>query len=228
VIINAGSAVEMPWLDKVAGVLFAWYPGQEAGNAIADLLFGDVNPSGKLPQTFPARLEDNPSYLNFPGDSGKTLYGERIFVGYRYYDARGVAPLFPFGFGLSYTSFEYGQPALSATSIRPDQTLEVSIEVTNTGERAGQEVVQLYVRDLKTVVQRPEKELRAFAKVGLEPGESKTVTMTLERSSLAYFDDRAHEWVAEAGTFEVVIGASAQDIRATVSFELAETARWRV
>jgi beta-glucosidase len=228
VVLNVGSAVTMPWLDKVAAVLQAWYPGQEAGTAIADILFGDVNPSGKLPQTFPVRLEDNPSYLNFPGENGKVLYGERLFVGYRYYDKKGVAPLFPFGFGLSYTTFEYGGLQLSATEISPNQTLEVAIDISNTGSRPGQEVVQVYVRDVEARLLRPEKELKAFAKVALEPGERKTVTLPLARESLAYFDDRSHEWVAEAGTFEVLVGTSSQDIRATAPFELTETARWLV
>jgi beta-glucosidase len=228
VVLNAGSAVTMPWLDKVAAVLQAWYPGQEAGNAIADVLFGDVNPSGKLPQTFPVRLEDNPTYLNFPGENGKVLYGERLFVGYRYYDKKRVAPLFPFGFGLSYTTFEYGDLELSATRIGPDETLEVSITVTNTGSRGGKEVVQVYVRDVEAHLQRPEKELKAFAKVALEPRERKTVTLVLTRESLAYFDDRSREWVVEAGTFEVLVGASSQDIRAVARFEMAETARWLV
>jgi beta-glucosidase len=228
VVLNAGSAVTMPWLDKVAAVVQAWYPGQEAGNAIADVLFGDVTPSGKLPQTFPVCLADNPSYLNFPGENGKVLYGERLFVGYRYYDTRGIAPLFPFGFGLSYTTFEYGELQLSATNIGPDETLEVSIDVTNTGSRRGQEIVQVYVRDVEARLQRPEKELKAFAKVALDVGERKTVTLPLTRESLAYFDDRAREWVAEAGTFEVLIGASSQDICARALFELTETARWLV
>jgi beta-glucosidase len=228
VVLNAGSAVTMPWLDQVAAVVQAWYPGQEAGNAIADVLFGDVNPSGKLPQTFPARLADNPSYLNFPGENGKVLYGERLFVGYRYYDKKGIAPLFPFGFGLSYTTFDYGELQLSATDIGPGEILEVSIDVRNTGSRGGQEVVQVYVREAEARLQRPEKELKAFAKVALEPGERKTVTLPLTRESLAYFDDRAREWVAEAGTFEVLVGASSQDIRAVTSFELTETARWLV
>jgi beta-glucosidase len=226
VVLNAGSAVTMPWLDKVAAVLLAWYPGQEAGNAIADVLFGDVNPSGKLPQTFPLRLEDNPSYLNFPGENGKVLYGERIFVGYRYYDKKRIAPLFPFGFGLSYTTFEYGDLELRSTGIGPDDTLEVSIEVANTGSRRGQEVVQVYVRDVEARLQRPEKELKAFAKVALEPGERKTVKVTLNRESLAYFDDRSGEWVAEEGAFEVLVGASSQDIRAMALFQLIGTARW--
>src|SRR5207249_6015973 len=195
----------MPWLDKVAAVVQAWYPGQECGNSIADVLFGDVTPSGKLPQTFPVRLEDNPAYLNFPGENGKVYYGEGLFVGYRYYDKRRIAPLFPFGFGLSYTTFSYSPLWLSAQQISADDTFQVSVEVTNTGQRAGQEVVQLYVRDKQARLQRPEKELKAFAKVDLEPGERKTVTLSVVRDALAYYNGQAHEWVAEAGEFEVLV-----------------------
>jgi beta-glucosidase len=152
------------------------------------------------------------------------LYGERLFVGYRYYDRKRVAPLFPFGFGLSYTTFEYGRLRLSATDIGPDETLEVSIDVTNSGSRRGQEVAQLYVRDVESRLQRPDKELKAFAKVALEPGERKTVTLPLTPESLAYFDDRSREWVAEAGRFEVLVGSSSRDIRARDSFTLS--AEW--
>ncbi len=204
----------------------AWYPGQECGNAIADVLFGDTNPSGKLAQTFPGRLEDNPAYLNFPGENGKVYYGEGLFVGYRYYDKKKIAPLFPFGFGLSYTTFDYGPLSLSAQEISPDDTLQVSVEITNTGQCAGKEVVQLYVRDQQARLQRPEKELKAFAKVQLEPGERKTVTLSIARDALAYYDDLAHEWVAEAGEFEVLAGASSQDIRGTAVFVLTSSSRW--
>lgn len=228
VVLNAGSAVTMPWLDQVAAVLFAWYPGQEAGNAIADVLFGEVNPSGKLPQTFPVRLEDNPTYGNFPGENGKVYYGERLFAGYRYYDLKGIAPLFPFGFGLSYTTFAYGDLHLSAPQIEPGDTLTVSVPVTNSGSVAGQEVVQLYISDPEARLQRPAQELKAFTKVALQPGETQTVTLTLDRAALAYFDDRAHAWVAEAGTFTVSVGASSRDIRAQANFELTATDRWLV
>ncbi|MFL5734914.1 MAG: beta-glucosidase H [Chloroflexia bacterium] len=226
VVINAGSAVEMPWLDKVAAVLQAWYPGQEAGNSIADVLFGDVNPSGKLPQTFPARLQDTPSYLNFPGENGRVLYGERLFVGYRYYDKLDIEPLFPFGFGLSYTTFDYSNLRLSAPKLGPNDTLTVSVDITNTGSRRGQEVVQLYVSDQEARLQRPERELKGFAKVSLEPGEHKTVTISLTPDDLAYFDDSTGQWVAEAGAFTVHVGASSRDIRATAGFELTETSHW--
>ena len=226
VVLNTGSPITMPWLEKVAAVVQAWYPGQECGNAIADVLFGDVTPSGKLPQTFPVRLEDNPAYLNFPGENGKVYYGEGLFVGYRYYDKKHIAPLFPFGFGLSYTTFSYSPLRLSVQEINPDDTLQVSVDVTNTGLRAGKEVVQLYVRDKQARLQRPDKELKAFAKVHLEPGECKTVTLSSGRSALAYYDDLAHKWVAEAGEFEVLVGASSQDIRATATFVLTDSNSW--
>ncbi len=228
VVLNTGSPIAMPWLDKVAAVLQAWFPGQECGNAIADVLFGEINPSGKLAQTFPVRLEDTPAYLNFPGENGKVYYGEGLFVGYRYYDKKKVAPLFPFGFGLSYTTFEYSDLRLSAREIGADATVQVSVDVTNTGQRAGKEVVQVYVRDEQASLQRPEKELKAFAKVHLEPGERKTVTIALNRDALAYFDDLAREWVAEAGTFEVQVGSSSREIRARASFTLTATSRWLV
>ncbi len=226
VVLNTGSPITMPWLEKVAAVVQAWYPGQECGNAIADVLFGDVTPSGKLPQTFPVRLEDNPAYLNFPGENGKVYYGEGLFVGYRYYDKKHIAPLFPFGFGLSYTTFSYSPLRLSVQEINPDDTLQVSVDVTNTGLRAGKEVVQLYVRDKQARLQRPDKELKAFAKVHLEPGECKTVTLSSGRSALAYYDDLAHKWVAEAGEFEFLVGASSQDIRATATFVLMDSSSW--
>jgi beta-glucosidase len=226
VVLNTGSPIDMPWLDKVAAVVQAWYPGQECGNAIADVLFGDTTPSGKLPQTFPVRLEDNPAYLDFPGENGKVYYGEGLFVGYRYYDKKKIAPLFPFGFGLSYTTFNYSSLRLGAQQIGPDETLPMAIDITNTGQRIGKEIVQVYVRDKQSSLQRPEKELKAFAKVQLEPGERKTVTLSLARDALAYYDDLAHEWVAEAGEFEILVGASSQDIRATATFTLTATARW--
>jgi beta-glucosidase len=223
VVLQTGSPVRMPWLPKVASVLQAWYGGQETGNAIADVLFGDVPASGKLPQTFPLRLEDNPAFINYPGENGRVRYGEGIFVGYRYYEKKDVAPLFPFGFGLSYTTFAYGDLRLSAPSISPDDTLEASVDVTNTGDRAGQEVVQLYVRDPQSRVARPHKELKGFAKLDLAPGETKTATFTLDRRSLAYWDDLRHAWVAEAGAFEALAGSSSADIRARAGFELTKT-----
>lgn len=226
VVLQTGSPVSMPWLDKVAAVVQAWFTGEEVGNAIADVLFGVVPPSGRLPQTFPMRLEDNPAYINYPGENGKVHYGEGIFVGYRYYDKKKVEPLFPFGYGLTYTTFEYSNLRLSASEINPDDTLKVMVDVKNTGQREGQEVVQVYVRDVKSTLSRPEKELKAFAKVSLKPGEKRTVTLTLDRESLAYYDDAKRAWVAEAGEFEVLVGASSRDIRAAAPFTLTETAEF--
>jgi beta-glucosidase len=220
VVLNTGSPITMPWLDDVAAVVEAWFGGQETGNAMADVLFGAANPSGKLPETFPVRLADNPAFINYPGENGKVRYGEGIFVGYRYYEKKRIAPLFPFGFGLSYTTFAYDDLRLSADAITPDQTLTVQVDVTNTGQRAGQEVVQLYVRDVTANLVRPLKELKGFAKVALESGETKTVSMTVERGALAYYDDLLQRWIAEAGAFEVLVGSSSQDIRATAGFTL--------
>lgn len=213
VVLNAGCAVSMPWLDKVAGVVEQWYNSQECGNALADVLFGEVNPSGKLPTTFPKRLKDNPASINYPGENGQVLYGEGLFVGYRYYDAKDVEPLFPFGFGLSYTSFEYSNLKFSETRFTEEQTVEVSVDVRNTGERAGKEVVQLYVRELAPGLARPEKELKAFTKVDLAPGETKTVRMTLDREAFWYYNPARGGWIVDPGDFEIMVGASSRDIR---------------
>jgi beta-glucosidase len=220
VVLQTGAPVAMPWLDAVAGVLQAWYPGQEAGNAIADVLFGAAEPSGRLPQTFPVRLEDNAAHGNYPGGNGRVRYGEGIFAGYRHHDTKHLPPLFPFGFGLSYTSFAYGNLRLSAEALQPEDTLTVTLDVTNTGQRAGQEVVQLYVRDEQSSLPRPEKELKGFLKVDLQPGETKSVTLTLGMRALAYFDDARAAWVAEAGRFEVLVGSSSRDVRARAAFSL--------
>jgi beta-glucosidase len=223
VVINSGSPLTMPWLEHVAAVVQAWFPGQECGNAIADILFGDITPSGKLPQTFPVRLEDNPAYINYPGENDKVHYGEGLFVGYRYYEKKKIAPLFPFGFGLSYTTFDYTRLRLSAESMGPEDTLQVSIDIRNSGERRGKEIVQVYVRDIASTLHRPEKELKAFRKIQLEPDECQTVTVPLTRDELAYYDDLGRAWVAEAGEFEVLVGASSQDIRARATFMLTGT-----
>ncbi len=214
VVINAGSPLSMNWLDKVAAVIWAWYPGQECGNAIADVLFGDVNPSGKLPTTFPKRLQDNPAYINYPGENGQVYYGEGLFVGYRYYDKKDIAPLFPFGYGLSYTTFAYRNLVLDDTG----DVIRVSVDVQNVGHRAGKEIVQVYVHDVQSRLVRPEKELKAFTKVVLEPGETKTATLTLDQEALSYYDPARKQWVAEAGEFEVLVGSSSRDIRLTACF----------
>lgn len=220
VVLNTGSPITMNWLDKVAALVQAWYPGQEAGNAIADVLFGDVNPSGKLPQTFPKRLQDNPAYINYPGENGKVHYGEGIFVGYRYYDKKDIEPLFPFGYGLSYTTFTYRNLILNAAEYALGDEIQISVDVENTGVRAGKEVVQLYVRDLESSLMRPEKELKAFAKVALEPGETKTVSFILDQDALSFYDPARKQWVAEPGGFEVLIGSSSRDIHLTGRFTL--------
>ncbi len=213
VVLNVGSPVEMPWIDKAQTVLQLWYNSQEQGNALADVLFGDVNPSGKLPTTFPVRLEDNPAYINYPGENSKVRYGEGIFVGYRYYDKKDVTPLFPFGHGLSYTKFKYSNLKLSAKKVSPDGTFKVKVDVTNTGKVKGKEVVQLYVGDVQSTFARPEKELKAFDKVELKPGQKKTVTFTLDREAFWYFDTATNTWATESGEFEILIGASSRDIR---------------
>jgi beta-glucosidase len=220
VVLNVGSPVEMPWVNEVPAILQLWYDSQEQGNALADVLFGDVNPSGKLPTTFPVRLQDNPAYINYPGENGKVRYGEGIFVGYRYYDKKEVSPLFPFGHGLSYTTFKYANLKISDKAITPNQTLQVKVDVTNTGKVYGKEVVQLYVRDLQSTFARPEKELKAFEKVDLKPGETKTVTFTLDREAFWYFNIVKNTWDIEAGEFEILVGASSRDIRLSGSVTL--------
>jgi beta-glucosidase len=223
VVLQSGSPVVMPWLEKVAGVVQAYFPGQECGNSIADILFGVVNPSGKLTQTYPLKLEDNPAFINYPGDNGRVHYGEGIFVGYRYYEKKQVSPLFAFGYGLSYSSFSYQNLKLSTAVLEPERALNVSLDIINTGARAGSEVVQLYVSDPQSSVSRPIKELKGFSKIHLEPGQTKTVTLSLEPRDFAYWDDLQHAWVAENGEFEILVGSSSQDIRARASFELAQT-----
>ncbi len=220
VVLNTGSPIRMRWLDRVAAVVEAWFPGQECGNGIADVLFGDVNPSGRLSQTWPARLEDNPAYINYPGENGRVLYGEGLYVGYRYYDVKKIAPLYPFGYGLSYTTFEYADLKLDKDAYSPGEAITASVRVTNTGSKAGQEVVQLYVRDVESRLARPEKELKAFAKVALAPGEAQSLTLTLDERALSFYDDAQARWTVEAGEFEVLVGASSRDIRCKATFTL--------
>lgn len=227
VLLQTGSPVTMPWLDNVAAVVQLWYPGQECGNAAADVLLGTVNPSGKLPQTFPAKLSDSPvmngQTSTYPGENGQVFYREGVFIGYRHFEREGVKPLFPFGFGLSYTTFEYGDATLSTDELGTGETVKISIPITNSGDRTGQEIVQLYVRDVEAGVERPEKELKGFVKVALEPGETKVATFGLNMRALAYFDEEQNAWIAEKGTFEALIGTSSDDIRSKTSFALSET-----
>lgn len=229
VVVNvSGNAVAMPWIKEVPAVLQAWFLGSEAGNAIAAVLMGDVNPSGKLPFTFPARLEDVPAHQlgEYPGsekvgDIVNEKYNESIFVGYRWADKQKKAkPLFPFGHGLSYTTFEYGKPVADKKTMTADDTITFTVTVKNTGDREGQEVAQLYISDKKSSLPRPVKELKGFKKVKLAPGEEQKVSFTVAKDALSFFDDAKHEWVAEPGKFEAVIAASAADIRGVVPFEL--------
>ncbi len=216
VVLNVGSPVEMPWADAVAAVVLAYYPGQEGGNAVARVLTGAVNPSGKLPETFPRRYADNPSFINYPG-TRDVVYGEGIFVGYRYYDSKDVAPLFPFGHGLSYTTFAYSGLKLPAT-VKAGSPVTLKVTVKNTGAVAGKEVVQLYVADKEASLARPQKELKRFAKIALEPGASQTLTFILDERALAFYDPYRADWVVEPGEFEVLIGSSSRDIRLAGTF----------
>lgn len=213
VVNQSGSPVTMPWADKVPAILQAWYQGQEAGNALADVLFGRQSPSGKTPTTFPRRLEDNPTYHNWPGENLKVVYGEGIYVGYRHYERMKIQPLFPFGHGLTYTTFHYGTPTISSTVMSESDTLFISIPITNTGDVVAPEIVQAYVRDINSKLPRPSKELQAFAKVMLQPGETKSVELLLNKYSVGYYDTSIGSWLAEEGSFEVLIGASSADIR---------------
>lgn len=226
VVVQSGSPVTMPWADKVPTILQAWYQGQEAGYSLADVIFGKVNPSGKLPTTFPVRLEDNPTYNSWPGEDQVVTYGEGIYMGYRHYDHVNIAPLFPFGHGLSYTSFTYGELTLSSSTLAADETLTVSVPITNSGSVDGAEIVQLYIHDVKSRLARPEKELKAFAKVFLAAGETKTVSLRLDKHSVGYFDTKLNAWVAEEGEFKVLVAASSRDIRQTASFEVKESFTW--
>lgn len=212
VVLSNGAPVEMPWLHQVKGLLEGYLGGQALGGAIADLLFGDVSPSGKLAETFPKELRHNPSYLNFPGEGDKVEYKEGLFVGYRYYDTKAIEPLFPFGYGLSYTSFEYTNLSINKETILDHETVEVTVTIKNTGERAGKEIVQLYVRDLESTVIRPEKELKGFTKVELQPGEEKDVTLTLDKRAFAYYNVDIQDWYVESGQFDVLVGKSSAEI----------------
>lgn len=223
VILNNGSAVDMrEWIDSVPAVIEAWLPGQAGAGAVLDVLTGQVNPSGKLAETFPLKLSDTPAYLNFPGENGRVRYGEGIFVGYRAYEASERDVLFPFGYGLSYTQFEYRNLRVSSPRFGIGETLEVSLDVTNTGQRAGKEVVQLYIHDVKARLRRPPKELKAFAKVALEAGETKHITLQLDERAFSYYDPAYGQWLAEAGEFDLLVGSSSADIRLSARVTLAE------
>lgn len=233
VVVNiSGNPVRMPWSGKVGAILQDWYLGSEAGNSLADVLCGRVNPSGKLPFTIPVDLSDGPIRTpeQYPGvATSKTYesfpitdetYSEGIYVGYRWFEKNDIKPLYPFGYGLSYTTFSYGEPTLSSKSISEDGKLTLKVSVSNTGDRAGAEVVQLYVRDKECSVDRPLKELKGFAKVFLEPGQTEVVSFTIDASSLSFFDAHSHRWVCESGTYSAVVASSSADEKGSVDFEV--------
>ncbi|AVF49859.1 glycosyl hydrolase [Elizabethkingia anophelis] len=236
VVLVSGNAVAMPWVKEVPAIVQGWYLGSEAGNALAAVLAGDANPSGKLPFTFPVKLEDNAAHQmgEYPGNkeelaAGKgkdqknpinITYNEGIFVGYRWHDTKNIKPLFSFGHGLSYTTFEYGKVHADKTQMAQDGKITFTVSIKNTGKREGAEVVQLYISDLKSSVPRPIKELKGFEKINLKPGEQKEVSFTIDKSALSFFDAATHQWVAEPGEFEVLVGASSSDIKTKVKFTL--------
>lgn len=222
----SGNAVELPWIDRLPALLQVWYLGSMGGYALADVLSGAVNPSGRLPFSFPARLEDCGAHsfdgLCYPGDGEREVYKEDIFVGYRWHDSKGPEALFPFGHGLSYTTFEYGQPSLSAADIIPGEDLRITVPVTNNGQFPGKETVQLYLGDVECTLPRPVKELKGFRKIELAPGETRAVEFTVTPADLRFYDPEISGWRSEPGTFKAYIGASSGDIRKTVTFSLSE------
>ena len=228
IVVNiSGNAVAMPWISEIPAVIQAWYLGTEAGNAIASVLVGDVNPSGKLPFTFPEKLEDVGAHQlgDYPGRQREDgifdeKYNESIFVGYRWTDKQKIRPLFPFGHGLSYTTFAYGKATVNKKVMKIDEQIAITVPITNTGKRIGSEIVQLYISDLKSSLPRPIKELKGFSKIQLAPGETQEVTFLIDKQALSFFNDSRHEWVAEPGKFKAQIAASATDIKSKVTFEL--------
>ena len=224
VVLLTGNAVEMPWASKVPAIVEGWYLGSMAGKSIASVLSGKINPSGKLPFSIPARLEDNAAHhfgeISYPGDSIRQEYLEDILVGYRWHDSKKIPALYPFGHGLSYTTFQYGKPTASAKTISANESLTISIPVKNTGNMEGKETVQLYIGDDNASVLRPVKELKNFHKINLTPGAEEIVTFTVKPDDLKFYDDKTSSWKAEPGKFKAYIGSSSTDIRATVPFEL--------
>lgn len=227
VVVNvSGNAVAMPWVKQVPAILQAWFLGSEAGNSIADVIFGKVNPSGKLPMTFPVKLEDVAAHAvgEYPGvkrqdeDIWDEKYSEGVLVGYRWHDTKKIKPLFPFGHGLSYTTFAYGKPRADRQGMTAGETLTITVPVTNTGDREGAEIVQLYVTDVKAPLQRPAKELKGFRKVRLAPGETREVTFTITPADLAYFDTDAHDWTTHPGKYQAHVASSSADIASTIPF----------
>lgn len=225
IVLHNGAPVEMPFIGKAKAILEMYLGGQNVGTAEYKLLFGDANPSGKLAETFPEKLSHNPSYLNFPGEGDKVDYAEGIFVGYRYYDEKGITPLFPFGHGLSYTTFEYSNLSVSENEISDDKTLTVMVDITNTGNREGKEIVQLYVSDKVSSVRRPIRELKGFEKISLKPGETKKAVFHLDKRSFAYYEPAIQDWFVEYGEFAIEVGASSRDIRLSTSVYVSSEAK---
>ncbi len=223
VALSGGAVVEMPWADKVQAILNCYLGGESSGGAAADILFGDVNPSGKLAETYPLSLSDTPCYNYFPGDVSTVEYRESVFVGYRYYDTADKKVLFPFGYGLSYTSFEYSDIKLSADNIADTDTVTVTFKVKNTGDVDGAEIAQLYVKDNESTIYRPEKELKGFKKVFLKAGEEKEVSITLCKRAFAYYNVNIHDWHVETGAFTICVGASSRDIKLTAEITVNST-----
>ncbi|HCO68100.1 MAG TPA: glycosyl hydrolase, partial [Dysgonomonas sp.] len=224
VILISGNAVAMPWLDKVPALIQSWYLGSEAGSATANIISGKVNPSGKLPFSFPKKLEDNAAHsfgeISYPGDSIKQIYKEDIFVGYRWHDTKKIPAMFPFGYGLSYTTFEYGKVTADKKQYTKDEIIRLSFTLTNKGKSDGAESVQIYASQINPSLARPEKELKAFDKIFLKAGESKNVEIAVPVKDLAYFDDNKHDWVVEADKFTLHCAASSADIKSSVTVEV--------
>ena len=218
VVLNCGAPVTMPWIKDVPVVVNMLYPGMEGGNAIVNVLTGKINPSGKLPVTFPKKLQDTPAFINYPGTK-EVRYGEGIFVGYRYYDKKEIEPLFPFGHGLSYTTFEYTN-LIVPEKVKTGDSIHISVQIKNTGNQSGKEVVQFYVHDKESSLVRPPEELKGFKKVSLKPKESKTIKFTLNQRDLSFYDPYHAKWIAEAGEFEILIGSSSRHIYLKKSFNL--------
>lgn len=224
VVLSGGSPVEMPWLSNVKAVLNGYLGGEAGAAAAVELIYGEKNPSGKLAETYPLHLEDNASYTSFPGSRKSVEYRESIYVGYRYYDKVKKDVLFPFGFGLSYTAFTYSDIKLSKKNIKDTDTLEVSFKVKNTGDTAGAEIAQVYVNDKESTIFRPEKELKGFRKIYLEPGEEKKLTVSLDKRAFAYYNVNIHDWHVESGAFDILVGASSRDIKLSATVKVTSTA----
>jgi len=226
VILNSGNAVAMPWVNEVPAIIQGWYLGSEAGTAIANIISGDVSPSGKLPFSFPKKLEDNAAQSfgkdSYPGDGVNENYKEDILVGYRWFDTKKIAPLFAFGYGLSYTTFEYGKITTDKTSYAGNETVKLSFSIKNTGKVKGAEAAQVYISDVKSTVLRPLKELKAFSKVMIEAGESKQVEINLPVKDWAFFNDKTQTWIIEPGKFIIMVGASSAEIRQTLSVNVVK------